>query len=389
MNFTSNSTTNGTSGSLIEVSPSCYVDDPSSVKSVRVISYSTLISLSLAGNIFVIAAIYKYGRARKTINYAIVNVAVADLFITAVYMPRLIAMYLWGSTWFIAGDLGYALCKIVPFVHGVAIIASVLTLFTTSLDTFCAVVFPLKKLFTIKAAKLAVLLTWALSVVVRLPYFLALQTKLSKGRLVCSANLAQAFDNKDARDIYYVFLFVTLYALPWLAILIFYSVIVIRLKQATIPKQEPMTAFRLKRARARATRNVVKMMIIITVVFVACWIMYFLAQIAFRSVPCNFRFWRLFLAHCNCATNPILFALFNGTVQRAIKDVYKTIRPTPRNLYVCNALAGKIVGRKIIRKRKLHIHPMDRRHGAPAFSTISGLATVHLQSVIDRTRVGT
>ena len=80
--------------------------------------------------------------------------AVANLVIITVYMPRLIPMFLIGAVWLVEGDLGYALCKMVSFLHHVAIIASVLTLLNWGLDTFFAVVFPLKNLFTTKVAGL-------------------------------------------------------------------------------------------------------------------------------------------------------------------------------------------------------------------------------------------
>ena len=132
MNFSSSDASDNGTSSTTTVSTACYVNDPISMKAARIVAYSVLILASLIGNILIVTLVCKYGRARKTINLAVVNMAVANLVITTVYMPRLIPMFLIGSVWLVEGDFGYALCKVVPFLHHVAIIASVLTLLTST-----------------------------------------------------------------------------------------------------------------------------------------------------------------------------------------------------------------------------------------------------------------
>jgi len=316
----------------------------------------------------------------------VVNMAVANLVITTVYMPRLIPMFLIGTTWLVEGDLGYALCKIVPFLHHVAIIASILTLLTSGLDTFCAVVFPLKNTYTTKAARWAIVLTWTLAIFARLPYLISLRTKTSKRKQTCGSDLGKLFNNENARDIYYTFLFVMFYVLPWLAIFNFYAIIVIKLKTGKTPRQESITAARLKELRVKATRNVIKMMIVITLLFLVCWIAYFLAQVAFREIPCSFRFWRLFLAHCNCAINPVLFVIFNTTVRRGIKDIARKFRRTShRHNYVCDTFLGAIFQTTTIKKRKLYISPAKRKSRSRSLA-FSINATIKMATVGESNR---
>ena len=364
MNYSSNADTsdNGTSVT-ITASMTCYVNDPISIKIARIVAYSVLILASGIGNVLIVTLVCKYGKARKTINLAVVNMAVANLVITTVYMPRLIPMFLIGTAWLVEGDLGYALCKIVPFLHHVAIISSVLTLLTSGLDTFCAVVFPLKNIFTTKVARLAIFLTWALAIAARLPYLISLRTKTSKGKHTCGSDLNKLFNNENARDIYYTFLFTMFYVLPWLVIFIFYAIIAIKLKTGKTPRQESTTAAHLKKMRAKATHNVIKMMIVITLVFLVCWIAYFLAQVAFRQVPCSFRFWRLFLAHCNCAINPVLFVVFNTTVRRGIQDFARRFLASHRHNYFCHTFLGTL------KKRELYISPAKSKSRSVAKST--------------------
>ena len=162
-------------------------------------------------------------------------------------------------------------------------------------------------------------------------------------------HLNKLFNNEDARDIYYTFVFVMFYVVPWMAIMIsFYLMIAIKLRTGKTPQQESCTtAARLKEVRAKATRNVIKMMIVTTVVFLFCWIAYFLAQVAFRNVPCSFQFWGLFLAHCNCAINPVLCVVFNTTVRRGIQDIARRFRTSHRHNCACDTFLGTIKERAL------------------------------------------
>mgnify|MGYP000002374104 FL=1 len=329
MTFAGNITlaSNSTAQGQENASTLCFVNDPNAVKLRRVIAYSTLILISLIGNVLTVTAILQYhGKTRKTITYSVVNMTVANLVITVSYMPRLIPMFLIGVEWLIVGPLGYALCKIVPFLHGVAIVASILNLLFTSLDMFLVVVFPMKRFSSTKAARLGVLLTWTLAIIARLPYLIALRTKVSKGINICSSSLSNAFGNGNkAREIYYTILLITFYAIPWVAIFCFYLAIVLILGKGQTPGQRNATAICVREARVKAVRSIMKMMAAITFMFLTCWITYFSATLAFKRIPCSFRFWRMFLAHSNCAISPILVASFNKNIRKGIKAIlYKS-----------------------------------------------------------------
>ena len=316
----------------------CFVDDPISVKLGRVIAYCIIILASLISNVLVVAVILKHGSSRKTITYSILNMASTNLVITVIYMPRLIPMFLIGTVWLIDGTLGYILCKIIPFLHGVAILASILNLLATSLDMFFVVVFPMKRFSSTKSAKVGVILTWTLAIIGRLPYLVALRTKVSGGLQICSSSLNNAFGNGYSRAIYYTFLLITFYAIPWVVIFCCYSSIVVILSKGETPGQENATALRLRGARVKAVRCVIRMMVVITFVFLACWITYFSALIAFKLIPCTFRFWRMFLAHSNCAISPVVVAYFNKKIRRGMKSIIWKCK-----LFLCCIVSSRYV----------------------------------------------
>ena len=270
INTTQNTTT---------ITSRCFVHDSSTAKTLRLVCYAILILMSLLGNAFVVAVVYRHKRLQTNVNCLISNMAVADLIITVVYMPRMLVMYELGAAW-IGGIPGLALCKIVPFLHGVSLLVSILTLLLISLERFCAIIFPLKFIFTSKKTKLAIATAWCVSVAARIPYCLALGTVTSSkiGRIFCSSKLKNFFGTHEARDIYYTMLLGVFYALPLVVIVVSYAVILIYLGSRNVPGSAEHSAKQLEARRTKAMRNVLRMMVVVSVAFIACWITYFITR---------------------------------------------------------------------------------------------------------------
>ena len=89
----------------------CFVDDLVIVKVARFMVYSVILLTSLVANSMTVFLIWKKKRMRKTVNYFIVNMAVSDLLITTVYMPRQMIKFFIGSQWIVGGAFGAVLCK--------------------------------------------------------------------------------------------------------------------------------------------------------------------------------------------------------------------------------------------------------------------------------------
>ena len=290
----------------------CFGGDSSTVRALRVTAYGVIILASLVGNSLVILSVVRYKKLRTTTNIFIANMAAADMLITIVYMPRALVMYVNGVTWF-TGTSGYVLCKIVPFLHSLAILVSILTLLLISIERLCAFLRPLSYTCDLKTSRktAAVAGVWFVASLARVPYVLALRTRVhSSGRTYCSSKLKNLFGTEKARDFYYISLLVAFYALPLIFIFISYIVIIARLRKTNNRRAEESTS-------RQVLHKVVRMMVVVSLAFIACWITYFVAQLVFAEVPCAWRFWRLILAHSNSALNPCLYAAFNRKFRRS------------------------------------------------------------------------
>ena len=77
-------------------------------------------------------------------------------------------------------------------------------------------------------------------------------------------------------------------------------------------------------------KKVLRMVFIVVVVFVLCWLLFFIQLILFSykiRVPCEVLFWRLFLAHLNSGINPILYLVLNENYREGVKNLIRRWRP--------------------------------------------------------------
>lgn len=299
----------------------CFDRNSTAIRVTRVAVYCVIILVSALGNTMTIMVVRRNRTMRKSFHCFIVNLAATDLIITLVYMPRLIVMWLRGSEWLVEDTFGSVLCKLVPYLHGVGILVSILTLMTLAIDRFFAIVFPLKQeLFTVKSSKFVIAFVWFVALAVRFPYFYSLRITFheERGEFTCGANLTRTFERVNAREIYYTFLLTAFYALPFTVILASYSVIVVTLRRSKVPGDKEIAKL-VKKSRDKASRKIIHMLLTVTAAFLFCWLTYFVAQIVFNPVPCYLRFWRIFLAHSNSAFNPCLYAVFNEKFRKGYK----------------------------------------------------------------------
>ena len=303
-------------------------DDPVLQRVARVAAYCLIIAISTFGNSVTIYVVWRDKKMRKlAFNFFIVNLAATDLTITLVYMTRTAVTWLRGSEWLVQGGFGTVLCKMVPFLHVVGILVSILTLLIMAVDRFLVIVFPLRQKITVKSSKFLIAFVWLLAIAVQIPYFYSLEIvfKNTTGVFVCGGNIARAFgkSHPEIRVIYYTLLLVAFYGFPFMFIIVSYSVIVITLRRSNPRLCDSTDGRRVRQnCRNRASRKTFYMLLTVTAAFVICWLTYFIAKVIYDKIPCSLRFWRFFLAHSNSALNPCLYALFNVKFRQGFKRLF-------------------------------------------------------------------
>ena len=173
-----NKTMNGTQPS------SCYWN-PTAEKIGMTFAYCLIFLVSLAGNTVIGIIVYKTKTMRKPINFMIGNMAMSDLVIPILHIPRHIHL-LYIKSWLIGGPLGQALCKLTAFLPGVSFAVSIQSLVLIAVDRFGAVVFPLRSpLISSKLCPFSILFTWIIAMAVHSPDLFAVKLFECQGGSFC------------------------------------------------------------------------------------------------------------------------------------------------------------------------------------------------------------
>ena len=142
----------------------------STEKAFQCIAYFIIMFGSFIGNVLVICVVILNRQMRTVTNYLIVNMAVANLFVTTFTMPVTVKALATGRgiNWS-NGVLYDLLCKIIPFSQAMSIASSVLSLTVIAVDRFLAVMYPMKTFVTIQKTYGAIALIWFVGILANSP----------------------------------------------------------------------------------------------------------------------------------------------------------------------------------------------------------------------------
>ena len=307
------------------------VEDEVPVKALKLGIYSAIMLLSFVGNCLVIAVVMRTTRMQNVTNYLICNMAMTDLLITVFNMPTYLEILITEKYDWPGGSFGLILCKLVLFIQGMSVAASVLTLTAIAADRFVAVMFPQKKkIIKLTFVKFVILAIWFLSVLAISPLLYALTVVEQRGVLICDEKWSPLFDEQTAPKYYTIAIFVFFYATPLAVMAVLYSVILFRILSSRTPGHQ--LAEKEKRERQRKHRVLI-MLVTVVCVFALCWlpmhVRSFLYFFRIESYPCglprHLDFIGYFFGHANSAINVGVYAILNENYRRGFMAIYRDL----------------------------------------------------------------
>ena len=229
-----------------------------------------IIIISLAANSLIVLLVCKTPNLKKAINYFIANMALSDLLYPIFWIPWNLSNLHTKGSFLIGGQLGQALCKLVPFFGNVSIVVSIQNLILIAVDRFGAVVFPLRSpLIRSKLCPFFILATWLVAVAVSSPHLFANELVESSERTQCVTAWKKAFGESSSPASFVLAYYILFIYIPVPLLVILYSIIVIKLKTQAHPGEQSANS---QQQRGRRNRNVLQMSIAIVTVFVFCWL---------------------------------------------------------------------------------------------------------------------
>ncbi|KAK3734660.1 hypothetical protein QZH41_001253 [Actinostola sp. cb2023] len=189
-----------------------FVSDSILSKGFKTFSYVLIVVLSMFGNVLVVWVVTRSPRMRTVTNFFIVNVSLADLLTTLFNMiPTLFWVIEDADVWYIGGQLGEALCKLLQFFQLVSIACSVFSMAAIAFDRVFAIYRPLTRTITFPRAKAIITGIWVASCIVSSPNLYALRLETIDGVVVCTEKWSPLFDEHSSPLSYTIALFICLY----------------------------------------------------------------------------------------------------------------------------------------------------------------------------------
>ena len=262
---------------------------------------------------------------RTVTNYLIVNMAVADLLITAFSMPVTIKVLVTRHMDWSNGVFSDMLCKIVPFTQSLSVASSVLTLTAIAFDRFLAVMFPLKRYIPFRVSYSIMAVVWIVGIAVNSPILYAQKVIMFKGEWFCTEIWTPAF-TEEASKHFTIVIFMLFYLIPLLTMVVLYSFVVHKLWVRKVPGN-PSLENQLRAQKSK--KKVLKMLMTVVILFALCWLPVYVNQFisffARENFPCGsplvLSFIGYFLGQANSMINPTIYVIFNADFRKGSKDL--------------------------------------------------------------------
>ena len=239
-------------------------------KTVQIFTYSVLMTLSLVGNVLVVAVFYRSKTPRTAVHYFIVNMAISDLTTPLITLPWWISDTYHDGFWLVDGVLGIVLCKLAKTAWNVSNFVSLFSMMMIAGERFHAVLFPMKTaIFSRNKCWLSIIATWVASLAFHAHYLLAVKLiPRDNGLFNCKLQWEPISYTREVMEITWISI-ASLISVCAIVLTVLYSSIVISLHRK---KKSLHMANEVIKIRAKENRQITYMLVVIVVVFYIAWI---------------------------------------------------------------------------------------------------------------------
>ncbi|XP_004403166.1 PREDICTED: somatostatin receptor type 5 [Odobenus rosmarus divergens] len=298
--------TGGGNGTLAGLAPS-----PGARAVVVPVLYLLVCAVGLGGNALVIYVVLRHAKMKTVTNIYILNLAVADvlLMLGLPFLATQNAVSYW--------PFGPVLCRLVMTLDGINQFTSIFCLTVMSVDRYLAVVHPIRSTQwrRPRVAKLASAAVWAFSLLMSLP--LVVFADIQEGWNTCNLSWPEPVGLWGA--VFIIYTSVLGFFGPLLVICLCYLLIVVKVKASGV---------RVGATRRRSERKVTRMVVVVVVVFVGCWLPFFIVNIvnlAFvlpeEPASAGAYFFVVILSYANSCANPVLYGFLSDNFRQSFRKV--------------------------------------------------------------------
>lgn len=302
--------------------------------------YAIVVLAGIPGNILFITVVKRTRSMHTTTNFLLANIAVADTITLIFCIPGVILQL--AVEHHPSGALGNFLCKFVTMHHvpGVTLLVSGISLTLIAIERHNALLRPMQQTLRLrkKQAYIAVGLIWTFSISFVLPLFV--QQKYVDEVQGCH------MDWKASASRVYWGLLAALTALSLLVMLVCYFRIVKGILCEDILPSDTSQGEKTNEQDIRNKRKIVKLLITVTVLFIACFVPF--ASISATSVSSLSLSYKLsyFLVYCSCSLNPVVYAFQSSNYRMGVKNVCANRQ---RRIHAVNGVTDDVIEKYNVR----------------------------------------
>ncbi|XP_043269510.1 QRFP-like peptide receptor isoform X2 [Venturia canescens] len=308
--------------------------------------YVPIVAISIIANVLVIIVVLKNQHMRSTTNYFVINLSVADLLVSTLCIPTAIKQAITLIT-----DYNVAMCKIIFYLQGVAVAASVFTIMAMSIDRYRAIKNPIAFRHSFNRKKICGVLAaiWATALGIFAPQLIAVTLHRFDEDVVtlhlpgievpfvyrppavsiCVENLTTFGPNAHYLGIAW---FSTVFIIP-VSIVLIACALMARILYARKPPYDPEcfernTSFQQGFRLIRERKRIANVLITLALLFALCWFPYNILRLLVDLRIIRATQWDddllsycLFFGHANNMLNPVVFCIMTRTFRRSITEL--------------------------------------------------------------------
>lgn len=289
---------------------SCDVD-LSIIGLVNQVIYSIVFIVGIFGNSLVIYVVLRFSKMQTVTNMYIVNLAIADecFLIGIPFLVTTMNLRNW--------VFGKFMCKAYMTTTSINQFTSSIFLLIMSADRYIAVCQPISapKIRTPLISKIVSFTAWTASVLFMIPVFLYADTmEYINGAATCNIFWP---NGRGGQTAFILYTFILGFILPLIFILIFYCLVIKKLRTVG-PKN--------KSKGKKRHRKVTRLVLTVIAVYIFCWLPYWVTQLALIFTPprqCQTKMSIAgfllagFFSYSNSAMNPILYAFLSDNFKKS------------------------------------------------------------------------
>ncbi|XP_057702027.1 blue-sensitive opsin-like [Corythoichthys intestinalis] len=256
-------------------------------------------------NVLTIACTMQYKKLRSHLNFILVNLAIANLFVSIV--GSLTAFLSFSAKYFILGPL---MCKIEGFMATLGGMVSLWSLAVIAFERWLVICKPLGNfVFKPDHAIACCVFTWFFGLLASTPPLFGWSRYIPEG-LQCSCGPDwYTTNNKYNNESYVMFLFCFCFAVPFATIVFCYGQLLLTMKMAARAQAESAST-------QKAEKEVTRMVVIMVLGFLVCWLPYASFSVwvvlnrgqtfdlRLASIPSCF-------SKASAVYNPVIYVVFN------------------------------------------------------------------------------